>query len=316
MSTPRALRTAGLALARLVDRIVSALAAGGMRLLRRFDRRKMGNVTSAALQRIAPMLKEHKIARANLTAAFPEKAPEEIDAILMASWDNLGRFVAEFAHLDRLTLRDADAAAQVTPDIDYSDEVIARFRALRDTQKPILLFAAHLANWELPALAPARFGQPSAMLYRRPSVGGAADAALRIRGATMGDLIASGFDAPVKIAQALRDGKWVGMLVDQYKHNGVPVTFFGRRTRANPTIARLARHVEAPIHGARARRHADGRYTIEITPEIKPARDADGQIDVAATMQKIMEVIEGWIRETPEQWLWQHRRWRESDINL
>jgi len=27
-------------------------------------------------------------------------------------------------------------------------------------------------------------------------------------------------------------------------------------------------------------------------------------------MQAITSVVEGWIREHPEQWLWVHRRWR------
>ncbi|MGB8755261.1 MAG: lipid A biosynthesis lauroyl acyltransferase, partial [Pseudolabrys sp.] len=33
----------------------------------------------------------------------------------------------------------------------------------------------------------------------------------------------------------------------------------------------------------------------------------------AGTMQIITSVIEGWIREHPEQWLWMHRRWRPEE---
>ena len=48
----------------------------------------------------------------------------------------------------------------------------------------------------------------------------------------------------------------------------------------------------------------------ELTEEIPPVRDADGKIDVQVMTQAINSVIEGWIREYPEQWLWLHRRWR------
>ena len=70
-----------------------------------------------------------------------------------------------------------------------------------------------------------------------------------MRSGCMGTLIPTSMDAPVKLAEALERGSHVAMLVDQYAASGVPVTFFGRRTRANPLIARLARHVECPIHG-------------------------------------------------------------------
>ncbi|MBV9348263.1 MAG: lipid A biosynthesis lauroyl acyltransferase [Pseudolabrys sp.] len=312
MPLPRSIRIFGARLRKIGDAVAGAAAAGALRLLRLIDRRKLSYVAAATLRRIGPWLPEHRIGRANLHAAFPEKSAAEIEKILDGAWDNLGRFVADFAHLDRLTLTDESGVG----DVDYSPATIAAFQALKAEGRPRLLFAAHLANWELPALVPARFGQASAVLYRRPNVAAAAEAALRIRGATMGQLIASGFDAPLKIVEALRAGKWVGMLVDQYMHNGVPVIFFGRRTRANPTIARIARQMECPIHGVRARRLADGRYQIEISEPIAPARDAEGKIDVDATMQVIMSMIEGWIRETPEQWLWQHRRWRERDASL
>ena len=104
------------------------------------------------------------------------------------------------------------------------------------------------------------------------------------------------------------------MLVDQYYVRGVEVTFFGRRTMANPLLARLARHFDSPIHGTRVIRLPGHRFRGELTDAIAPARDAEGKIDIAGTMQIITGVVEGWIREHPEQWLWQHRRWRPQDV--
>jgi KDO2-lipid IV(A) lauroyltransferase len=129
----------------------------------------------------------------------------------------------------------------------------------------------------------------------------------------MGALISTGLDAPVKLADALRRGLHVGMLVDQYFVRGVEVTFFGQRTMANPLLARLAQHFDCPIHGTRMIRLPGNRFRAEISPAIEPARDAQGKVDIAATTQIIMTVIEGWVREHPEQWLWLHRRWRPED---
>jgi KDO2-lipid IV(A) lauroyltransferase len=52
------------------------------------------------------------------------------------------------------------------------------------------------------------------------------------------------------------------------------------------------------------------RFRIELTEAIVAPRDTEGRIDPKATMQVITSIVEGWIREHPEQWLWLHRRWR------
>jgi KDO2-lipid IV(A) lauroyltransferase len=129
----------------------------------------------------------------------------------------------------------------------------------------------------------------------------------------MGEMIATDLGAPLRIAGVLERGGHVGMLVDQYYVRGVEVTFFGRRTMANPLIARLAQHFNCPIHGTRVIRLAGNRLRAELSDEITPVRDEFGKVDIAATMQVITNVIEGWIREHPEQWLWLHRRWRPQD---
>jgi len=86
--------------------------------------------------------------------------------------------------------------------------------------------------------------------------------------------------------------------------------FFGRRTKCNPLLARLAARIECPIHGVRVIRLPNHRFRLELSEEVRPVRRADGNIDVQGTMQAVTNVVESWIREYPEQWLWLHRRWR------
>ena len=293
----------------LGDAAVGATTIGLLRAARAFDPDRMGDLFSRVARMIGPLLREQKIGRANLSAAFPEKSPEEIEAILAGVWDNLGRVGAEFAHIDHIwdyVEADPDPKGR----IEIAPEVHERFHALRLDSKPALIFASHLANWELPALAAVAHGLDAAILYRRPNSASADRAIQKMRQVRMGTLIPAGRDAPLRLAQALQKGQHVAMLVDQYLTSGVEVTFFGRKTRANPTLARLLRQVECPVHGTRIIRLPGNRFRAEVTEEIPPVRDADGKIDVQGTTQAITNVVEGWIREHPEQWLWLHRRWR------
>jgi KDO2-lipid IV(A) lauroyltransferase len=297
---------------RASDALTSAAAIGVLKAMRLTNPDKMADFAGGMMRTIGPLLPESRIGRANLVSAFPEKSKTEINAILRGCWDNLGRVGAEFAHLDRLWNFDPDHPG-ARGHIEIAQQDIDRFIALLNDKKPALVFAAHLANWELPAVCAATYKLDSAVLYRRPNVTGIDRWLRETRTTSMGELISASLEAPVKIAAALERGAHVGMLVDQYYVRGVPVIFFGRRTTANPLLARLARHFDCPIHGTRMIRLSDHRFRAELTEAITPARDAEGKIDIAGTMQVITSVVEGWIREHPEQWLWLHRRWRPED---
>jgi len=297
---------------RVGNAIVGAIAIGLIKFLRLIDPDVMANVAGSFMRRIGPFLPEHRIGRANLTAAFPEKSPAEVDTILRGVWDNVGRVAAEFAYLDHLSDFDPwhpERHARI--EAPHAD--IERLFKMMEDGKPALIFGAHFANWELPAVCAAACNVDTAVLYRRPNIPAIDKWLHKTRAANMGGLIPAGLDAPIKIAEALERGTHIGMLVDQYYVRGVDVMFFGRRTKANPLLARLARHFDCPIHGARMVRLPGHRFRVELTEEIRPVRDAEGKVDIAGTMQIIMSVIEGWIREHPEQWLWLHRRWRPED---
>ena len=87
------------------------------------------------------------------------------------------------------------------------------------------------------------------MLYRRPNIRAIDDVIIKLRAPLMGELIATGLDAPVKLGRLSQSGVHIGMLADQHYTRGVEVTFFGRPCKANPLIAMLARQTGMPIHG-------------------------------------------------------------------
>jgi KDO2-lipid IV(A) lauroyltransferase len=292
----------------IIGAVVGAIAVGLLRTTRYFDAERTAGIFARIARKIGPFLPEHRIGRANLKAAFPDKSDTEIERILSGVWDNLGRVGAEFAHLDHIW--DFDLNHPERSRIELAPGTREIFDRLRDDGKGALIFASHLANWELPALAAPAYGLNSAVLFRRPNIAAVDRAIQDMRAVNMGTMIATTADAPLRLAHALEDGVHIGMLVDQYFGKGVDVTFFGRQTKANPLLARLARQIAAPIHGVRIIRLPGYRFRAELSEEIIPPRDASGKIDIQATMQAVTSQIESWVREYPEQWLWLHRRWR------
>ena len=293
----------------LLDNVVGALTVGLLGGIKHTDRKRMANFAGALMRKIGPLLKEQRIGREQLRAAFPEKTDAEIERILGGVWDNLGRIAIEFAHLDEFCV---EGFGRQTKDvITYPPESRERYDWIMNSGKAAIGFAGHLANWELPGIGAKLIGVKSAVLYRRPNIGAVNDVIVNLREPLMGELIPTGLDAPVRLARLLQSGVHVGMLADQHYSKGVEVTFFGRRCLANPLIAMLARQTELPIYGMRVVRKPDGNsFWGEISPPVEPARDADGRIEIKGTMQAVTSVIEQWVREYPEQWLWLHRRWR------
>jgi KDO2-lipid IV(A) lauroyltransferase len=154
----------GLRAARKLKQIISAVAGffavWVLRAIRRMNPDRIAAAATVVAPRIGRWLPEHRVGRANLAAAYPDKSASEIEEILHGVWQNLGRVAAEYAHLDRLW--DYDPAR--TGRIELAPDTAERFVRLRDDGKPALIFAAHLGNWELPALAAAADGLDTAVL--------------------------------------------------------------------------------------------------------------------------------------------------------
>lgn len=289
------------------------LVRGVFAILRGLGPERASGLGGRLARTIGPMLPAHRIALGNIRASFPNKSEAEVRAIAKGAWDNLGRTAGEYAHLK--TLFDYD---HFNPKVDgrVAVEGIEHFVALQDDGRPGLIFSAHLGNWELPAICAARYGLDTTAVFRAPNDPAVAAAVHEVRSQTMGGLEAARQGAAFAMAGVLERGGHLGMLVDQHFTRGVVTSFLGRPALTNPLLGKFARQFDCPVHGVRVVRKPGLRFQLELTPPLDLPRDANGEIDVEGAMAAMTAVVEIWVREHPEQWLWMHRRWRPEHIRV
>jgi Kdo2-lipid IVA lauroyltransferase/acyltransferase len=294
----------------LATKIYGRVALWSIVPLSLLSRRKSAAVCAAVFRLVGPMLKGHRYAWAQLTAAMPTLKPRETRRILRGMWDNIGRTFGEYPHITELMefSLEKPRAGQVIMD----EGTAATLRSILGNGQGTLLFAAHLGNFEVPAMAARAIGRDIVLVYKRQPSASLTEEIKRKRALIAARLIEARPSALGEIIAALRNGQLVGMLVDQHYEAGIEVEFFGRACKVNPVLALLNRRGNWPIYGARAVRLPDQRHRIEVVGPLQISRDALGEVDTPATMQTIIGLIETWIREEPAQWMWMHRLIRPS----
>jgi len=287
------------------DWLVAQFIFLALKLLRLIPMETAIRIFERSARWLGPKLSRHKVAMANLALAFPEKSLKEREKIASDSWAQIARGIVEYGYLD--TILDIDENNLDTGRIEIKN--VETYYKLRDDGLPAIIFAGHLGNFELLPMGAAQFGLDLQALFRAPNNKYAAAKIADARKQAAPSLVASGKGASFQLMSALDRGAHVGVLVDQKFRRGIQVPFFGHDAPTNTLLAKLARRYDCPVHGARCIRLPNGRFRLEITDELVLPRDKDGDIDIRGTTELITNVIEGWVREYPEQWLWIHRRW-------
>ena len=289
----------------LRDWLIAQIIFLSLKLLRLIPMETAGKYFERFARWLGPKLKRHQVALENLERAYPEKSLDEREKIAGDSWAQMARTLLEYAYLDEIF--DVDENNPAAGRIEFKNA--EQFDKLRDDGLPAIIFTGHLANFELLPMAAAKFGLEILSMYRTPNNKYAASRVADARKQLARNLVASREGASFQLMSALQRGDHVGVLVDQKFRRGIQVPFFGHDAPSNPLLAKLARRYECPVHGARTVRLPGGRFRLEMTDELVLPRTPDGEIDIRGTTELVAGVIEGWVREHPEQWLWIHRRW-------
>jgi len=260
----------------------------------------LASAVGGRLMRLAgPRLKVSNVARRNLAHAFPDMPRERIEAVVAEVWDNLGRVVAEFPHIDWLIHHRVEVA-----DLQY-------LHLLRDDGQCGIFISAHFGNWELAGAMAGREGLPITLVYRAANNPWIDDIYRKGRAASSSGQIPKGSEGARLAVEVLRKGGHLGMLVDQKMNDGIAAPFFGRPAMTAPAVARFAVKYRCPVIPAKIERLKGAHFRMTFYPPLKLADCGDAHRDTLAAMTGINAMIEDWIRAAPGQWLWLHKRWPE-----
>jgi len=248
-----------------------------------------------------------KVVMDNLTKSFPEKSPSEIRSICRKFYHHFTDLVIESLKNFSISEKEVNKRMLGTG--------LETLEMLHNKGKSIILCGGHYANWEFWALAcSSHFKHPVYALYTKltnPFFEKKMKASREKYGLKM---------IPTKeYSQFLKDNitkiQFTSVFgFDQSPSNpdrAVWITFLGRDTAAHFGAEKYAKEYNLPVVFGHKRKLSRGCYSVhyELVTE-NPNSFAHGELT-----QRLHDILEKNIRETPQYWLWSHKRWKHKRQN-
>ncbi len=260
-----------------------------------------------ALGRLAytPFGIRRDVVETQIAAAFPEASEREVRDIARGAFEHLGRVTVETALLSRV---DQAWVLELFESVEGWD-VVERLRA---QEKGLIMVTGHLGNWELGGAYIAARGVPLDVVVRRMG-NPLFDGYLTRTRSRLGMRVVRDRDAVRRTPRTLRGGGAVAFLTDQAGLNlaSTFVPFFGRPAKTPRGPAVFALRLGTPVVFGTALLLPSGRYRL-VFEEIPVRNSGDHDADVDELVKAYTQKLEEWVRRAPEQYFWQHHRWKRQ----
>lgn len=266
-------------------RLADALGRGAGLLYRLLDRRR------------------RRLVAGNLSRAFPERTPGEVEELSRRVFAHFGGLAADLLRSETEPVERLLARVEVVG-LEHARRAAASGRG-------VFFATPHLGNWEWAALVTGANGIPITIVAR-PLDNPHLDARLVAMRERTGGRVVSKRDAARALLRTLREGGVVGILADQRARppDAVRVPFFGRPALTTTAIARLAERTGALVLPVVCLRTSPGRYRLVYSEPFDPRTLPASERGVETLTARITALVERQVRAAPDQWLWLHDRWR------
>lgn len=253
-----------------------------------------------------PLGIRYAVVERHLRAAFPALSPHEREQLAIASYRHLGRTTIETALLPGFSRQRVLGLFEAVEGWSIVEERLARGKGL-------IVVTGHLGNWELGGAYVAARGLPIEAIARHMA-NPLFDRYLTETRERIGMEIVHDEDAVRRVPRALRGGEIVAMVMDQGAVGlaSTWVPFFGRMAKTPRGPAVFSLRLGTPMVFGVAVRLPSGRYRLSFEPIDTERRAADLDADVDRIVADYTRVLERWVRAHPEQYFWQHRRWKHQ----
>lgn len=240
----------------------------------------------------------------NLTVAFPEKTPQEIEQLAISSCANIGRAIADLVLAKRIWEEREQRIEFVIED---------GIEALHTPGRPAVFVTAHVGAWQFASFVAARYKLSMTSVYAPESNPYLHKLVNRLR-AALPCRFTLKKGCMRELMTTLKQGNVVGFVPDLRLDGGALIPVFGVDAPCNTSPARMALHHGCQLVPIRAERLPDCRFRITVYRPIQ-ADDPNASVDIQARQmtQKQLALFESWIRETPDQWMCVGRRW-DSEV--
>jgi KDO2-lipid IV(A) lauroyltransferase len=247
--------------------------------------------------------KRVSITKENIAKAFPDKDEEYHNAIVRGSYTNLGIVLLEIAAM--YFLSNEQVAKRMTfKNITLIDEILQRGKGL-------VIISGHLTNWEYLAFTAGIHANLSFLLVAKSQKNPFIDAAITALRRRGGNMTIDMDKAARPLIQALQQNQPVALLIDQAAdpQKDAIIDLFGRKAVVFEAPAALALRFKTPLLFAIPVRDEHGHYSVTFkeipTEDLTSTKD-----DIITLTKRHTALLEEAIRKHPEQWAWQHNRWK------
>jgi KDO2-lipid IV(A) lauroyltransferase len=241
------------------------------------------------------------VVQANIRACFPESSAAEVRRIARDHYRQMGEMAAEIIRSARLS--PPQFLAHVTV------RNIELPRSLLAQQRPVLLVAAHQANWEwvLQAMA-LQLGYPLDVGYK-PVRSASIDRAMNAIRTRFGAHLVPAKNLLADLLQRRNIVRGIAMLADQEPLSSEHqhwTAFLGRDTAFYMGPEHMARAMRYPAVFVALRRVRRGDYEVEFMP----LAGAGEPLKPGEFTSRYARLLEKEIVAAPASWTWGHRRWK------